>query len=256
MDSVNKTLYIPLYGKAYVSKMGLLLRDPDAEAIWDLAGIPLKGKAASKWLAYNMAMRAAVFDNWLRAQLTPDAVVLHLGCGLDSRCCRVECENPWFDVDLPPVIAERKRHFAESAHYHMVGADLRDAQWLESLPTGRAIVVMEGVSMYLTGPERQALLKNLKAHFAQVQLLMDAYTVFAARATKYKNPINDVGVTQVYGFDDPREPAEGTGMRFAGELELTPETLIQQLPSKEQGFFRAMFAGRLAKKIYRLYEYR
>ena len=37
---------------------------------------------------------------------------------------------------------------------------------------------------------------------------------------------------------------------------LTPEEYIRQLPPKEQGFFRTMFAGRMAKKIYRLYEYR
>ena len=28
MDSVNKTLYIPLYGKAYVSRQGILIHDP------------------------------------------------------------------------------------------------------------------------------------------------------------------------------------------------------------------------------------
>ena len=31
MNGVNKTLYIPLYGKAYVSRRGLLLEDKKAE---------------------------------------------------------------------------------------------------------------------------------------------------------------------------------------------------------------------------------
>ena len=62
MDNVNKTLYIPLYGKAYVSKKGIILRDPKAEVIWAAEGFPLKGKSKSKWLAYYMGMRAAVFD--------------------------------------------------------------------------------------------------------------------------------------------------------------------------------------------------
>lgn len=30
MDNVNKTLYIPLYGKAYVSKKGIILSDKTA----------------------------------------------------------------------------------------------------------------------------------------------------------------------------------------------------------------------------------
>ena len=33
MNNVNKTLYIPLYGKAYVSKRGLFLHDAKAEEI-------------------------------------------------------------------------------------------------------------------------------------------------------------------------------------------------------------------------------
>ena len=62
MDNVNKTLYIPLYGKALVSQKGLFLHDPKAEEIWAKEGFPLKGKSASQWLAYYMGMRAAVFD--------------------------------------------------------------------------------------------------------------------------------------------------------------------------------------------------
>lgn len=92
MDNVNKTLYIPLYGKAYVSCRGLFLRDEKAEEIWQAEGFVLKGKAKSKWLAYNMGMRAAVFDRWTEEMLRkhPESVVLHLGCGMDSRCCRVD----------------------------------------------------------------------------------------------------------------------------------------------------------------------
>ena len=33
-------------------------------------------------------------------------------------------------------------------------------------------------------------------------MLLDVYTVFGAKASKYKNPINDVGVTTVWGIDD------------------------------------------------------
>ena len=65
MDSVNKTLYIPLYGKSYVSKKGIILKDPKAEEIWAAEGFPLKGKSKSKWLAYYMGMRSAVFDRWV-----------------------------------------------------------------------------------------------------------------------------------------------------------------------------------------------
>ncbi len=255
MDNVNKTLYIPLRGKAYVSGRNLLISDPDAEAIWAAEGFPLKGKAASKWLAYSMGIRAAVFDNWLRENLTSDAVVLHLGCGLDSRCKRVSCDNNWYDVDFPQVIAERKRYFSEFGRYRMISSDLRE-DFLADLPSGgKAIVVMEGVSMYLTAPERLALLKRLSGHFSEIRLLLDSYTVFAAKATKYKNPINDVGVTEVHGFDDPRE-LNTEDLAFFAEHDMNPDSLVQQLPKKDQGIFRLVYGGKMARKICRLYEYR
>ena len=260
MDNVNKTLYIPLYGKAYVSQRGILLEDKKAEEIWAAEGFPLKGKAKSKWLAYNMGMRSAVFDEWTKQQMAqlPEAVVLHAGCGMDSRCLRVGAENrQWFDVDFPEVIEERRRYFTETERYHMVASDIRDMEWMVQIPEGKpAIVVMEGVSMYLQLPELKAVLQSWKKRFPEVRILLDSYTVFAAKATKFKNPINEVGVTQVYGFDDPRELEKDTGLVFVQEHSLTPENLIRQLPEREQGFFKIMFAGRMARKIYRLYEYK
>lgn len=260
MDNVNKTLYIPLYGKAYVSRRGLFLRDADAEAIWEKEGFPLKGKAKSKWLAYNMGMRSAVFDRWTAEMIKayPDAAVLHLGCGLDSRVKRLDAgKTLWFDVDFPDVITERKRYFTETPAYRMLGCDLREEAWTDALPAaGTAIAVMEGVSMYLTSEELLQLLHRLCRRFETLHILMDTYTVFAAKATKYKNPINEVGVTQVYGFDDPELLTGTTGLCYVREHDLIPEELIALLPKAERGFFRLCFAGSAAKKIYRLYEYK
>ena len=257
MENVNKTLYIPLRGKAYVSSKGFLLADPDAESIWAASRFPMKGKSASKWLAYSMGIRAAVFDRWLTGQLSelPDAVVLHLGCGLDSRFRRVKTHTQWFDVDFPAVIHQRQRYFSESENYRMLGSDLRE-DFLCHIPRGgRAIVVMEGISMYLNSQERRDLLLRLSSHFTEVRLLMDTYTIFAARATKYKNPINDVGVTQVYGFDDPREPECGT-LSFFREHDMNPPELVRQLPPNDQRIYRLIYGGKTARKICRLYEYR
>ena len=48
MNGVNKTLYIPLYGKASVSKKGIILKDKKAEMIWEREGFPLRGRAKFK----------------------------------------------------------------------------------------------------------------------------------------------------------------------------------------------------------------
>ena len=259
MNNVNKTLYIPLYGKAYVSKKGIILKDRKAEEIWAAEGFPLRGKSKSKWLAYYMGMRSAVFDAWLRTQMeqNADAIVIHIGCGMDSRVLRVgTMGHVWYDVDFPEVIAERKRYYQETAEYHMIESDARETAWMQSLPTDKsAIVVMEGVSMYMKVEELQGLLAALQNHFGQMNILLDCYTTFAAKASKYKNPINDVGVTMVYGLDEPTLLEAGTGLAFVKDHDMTPQVLVQELKGVERKIFEKVFAGSVSKKMYRLYEY-
>lgn len=257
MDNVSKTLYIPLYGKALVSRKGIILRDEKAEELWEAEQIPLRGKAASKWLAYYMAMRSAVYDAWLRTQLEmdPEAVVLHLGCGMDSRCLRVEHPGRvWYDVDLPEVIRERSRHFASGGTDRMLAADLREDTWLEEIAGENAIVVLEGVSMYLEPQELKRLMERLGKRFCRVSMLMDCYTELAARLSRRHNPINSVGVTEVYGLDDPMS-VESEGLRFLGERSITPPDLIGQLRPVEQRIFRKLYAGKLSGKLYKMYEF-
>ena len=109
--------------------------------------------------------------------------------------------------------------------------------------------------MYLQRQELTRALGAICSHFQRVNLLMDCYTEFAAKASRVKNPINEVGVTEVYGMDDPREP-EGAGLAFLQEHDMTPEELINVLRGIEKQIVRSVFAGRMAKKLYRLYEYR
>lgn len=260
MNGVNKTLYIPLYGKAYVSKKGIILNDKTAELIWEKEGFELKGKSKSKWLAYYMGMRSAVFDNWLKAQMEEDeeAIILHIGCGMDSRIRRVGTNgHTWYDVDFPDVIEERKLYYQEDELYHMIESDARENAWIQTLPEGKnAIIVMEGVTMYFKPEELKKLLTDLTNRFNRVSILMDCYTDFAAKASKYKNPINEVGVTVVYGVDDPHVLEEGTGLVFVKEHDMTPDELINELIGFEKVIYKKVFAGSFAKKMYRMYEFK
>ena len=259
MNSVNKTLYIPLYGKSYVSKKGLFIDDKKAEEIWEAEGFSLKGKSKSKYLAYYMGVRSAVFDEWLKGQMadTPDAVVIHIGCGMDSRITRVGNENhKWYDVDFSNVIEERKRYYAETNNYIMIAGDARDCSWLTTIEEKKsAIVVMEGISMYLTADEMRNLANNLCTHFESIALLVDAYTSFAAKMSKIRNPINDVGVTEVYGIDEPQE-YQTERITFVKEHRMIPKKYIDELKGFEKTVFAKLYAGGFSKKLYRLFEYK
>lgn len=260
MNNVNKTLYIPLYGKAFVSRKNIILHDSKAEDIWEKEGFELKGKSKSKWLAYYMAMRSAIYDEWVKQEIenNSNAIVLHIGCGMDSRNTRVAAKDThWYDIDFPDVIQERRKYYAETNFYHMLPADMRSMEWKNSIERNKdAIIILEGVSMYFQPKELTALLSNLCQHFHSVKLLMDCYTERAAKASKYKNPINDVGVTVVYGYDAPQELAEKSGLLFEREHDMTPQKYIDELHGTDRIIFKHLFAGKIAKSMYRMYEFK
>ncbi|MBR2465965.1 MAG: class I SAM-dependent methyltransferase [Clostridia bacterium] len=241
-----------------MSNKGLFLDDKKAEEIWEAEGFSLGGKSKSKWLAYYMGIRSAVFDEWVKQKISnaSNAVIIHIGCGMDSRVIRVGAKNhKWYDVDLSEVIEERKRYYAETANYQMLAADVRDCKWLTNVKESKtAVVVMEGVSMYLTAKEMRRLTDSLCAHFENLSLLVDCYTSFAAKISKRRNPINDVGVTEVYGIDDP-QAYQGEKLAFTKEHTMIPKKYIDELKGFERLVFSKLYAGSVSKKLYRLYEY-
>ena len=132
------------------------------------------------------------------------------------------------------------------------------SKWLSynmAIPdSNRAVVILEGISMYLKNEQLNAFLKALSEKYKSLSIFVDVYTVWGAKASKYKNPINDVGVTMVWGIDDIQKVLAGTEIVCKEEHSLTPDYLVKKLKPFEQFFFRIVFSERIYRKIYRLYE--
>ena len=108
--------------------------------------------------------------------------------------------------------------------------------------------------MYLTNDALTQFFAALQAKYSTVHALLDIYTVFGAKASKYKNPINEVGVTQVYGIDDMDAIVSNTGLHVLREHSMTPPHLVEELQGFDKAFFQRMFTGSMYHKLYRLYE--
>lgn len=258
MNSVNKTLYIPLYGKSFVSKKNIILKDGKAEEIWDRVNFKLKRKSKSKYLAYFLAMRSATFDSWVKGKMEENqgAIILHLGCGLDSRILRInDSTHLWYDVDFQSVIDERKKYYQETSTYKMISSDVRNKEFLNNIPKNKdVIVIIEGMSMYIDTQSLKELITALDNHFNKVYLMMDVYSNLASKLSKYKNPVNEVGVNKVYGLDDPTL-VESENIRFIKEVDITSRDYIEELEGIEKKLFNKLYAGKFAKKLYKMYNY-
>ena len=108
--------------------------------------------------------------------------------------------------------------------------------------------------MYLSNEELKNSLKEISSYFSSVCVLLDCYSEFAAKMSKYKNPVKDVGVTTVYGLKEPKL-LESEALSFVCEHEMTPKALIEQFIGMEKCIFEKLYAGRMAKSLYKLFEY-
>lgn len=153
------------------------------------------------------------------------------------------------------MIAVRRKYYEETENYRMVELDATNIPQIESLPDNQtAIVVLEGISMYLSNEQLHEFFRALQDKYETLHILMDIYTEFGAKASKYKNPVNDVGVTKLYGIDDMEGLLSGLKINLKKEHSFTPENLVDELRGFDKKFFKLMFTGRVYGKIYRLYE--
>ena len=159
--------------------------------------------------APSMTTRSAHIDKWAREFLAvnSECVVLHLGSGLDSRFLRL---NPgpgveWFEVDHPDVAELRRKLFPKSDRYHVVGASVTDPTWLEAIAGDRpALLIAEGLTMYLKEDEGIALLRRVVERFASGELQFDVFNRLSIR-TQWTHPIvRRSGSTLYWGVNSPR----------------------------------------------------
>ena len=209
LRGVPRTLLIPLYAKAldYRSPRSIL---GDASADRIVRSLDADFEAVGgRGSHVVLAERSRQLDEWTRAFLArhPDALALHLGCGLDARVERIgpPATSLWIDVDYPEVIAVRRRFYAEGIGRTMLGTSLTAPGWIEALPSGRpTIAIADGVLPYLAPEEVGTLLRRITAHFGGGAAVFDIANSFAVeRATAQQR--GRTGVTLRWAVDDLAE---------------------------------------------------
>lgn len=226
LSGAAETLLATLYGRAVDARSAHpVLADPAAVAVsakldYDFGRLGIRPSSA-----VGIAMRAKVLDRWTREFLGdhPDATVLHLGCGLDSRVQRID-PGPgvrWFDVDRPEVIALRERLYEPvPGGYRTIGASVTDEGWLSGVPRDLpALVVAEGLTMYLPTAEGPALLRRLVRHFPRGEIAFDTYSRLGVRLTRRMPVLRRTGARLDWGIDDPKAlEKEVPGLRLVTAL--------------------------------------
>jgi len=189
LSGVAETLLIPLYNRAMDSRRpDAIMKDDRAVALveqlsYDFGQIEKIRMSEGNRVARILLTRE--MDRYARDFLGrhPEAVVVHIGCGLDSRFERVDDGRvEWYDLDLPDVIELRRRFIGDEAErYHLLGCSVLDDTWLEAVKVhaGRPFLFLaENVLVYFTKAEVRSLVLELRNTFPGAELVFDAWTPF------------------------------------------------------------------------------
>ncbi len=158
----------------------------------------------------SVTSRTAHFDSWNRKFLAvhPDAIVLHVGCGLDGRYFRLQ-PSPrveWYDVDYPEVAELRTRLYPVADQCHVVAASVTDPSWLKAIPDDRpALMIAEGLTMYLSEQDGIALLRRVVDRFSGGELQFDAFNRLAIKSQWSNTVVRRSGSTLRWGINGSGE---------------------------------------------------
>jgi O-methyltransferase involved in polyketide biosynthesis len=158
-------------------------------------------------------VRTKAHDDWARSFLAdhPDAVVLHLGCGLDARVYRIDppATVDWYDLDYPAVIELRRQFLPPREHYTQIGSSVTDLTWLDRIPRGRPVLMIaEGLVPYLTETDVRRLLTSVVEAFPTGQIQFDTVPVWAWRTSRWDPTLRKYDAQFHCGFNDPATLAE------------------------------------------------
>jgi O-methyltransferase involved in polyketide biosynthesis len=249
--SVEWTNLVTLYLRACESRLEQpILGDRAAAEAVDGINYDFKRmrRVAQPWSnQYLVALRAKKLDDWSAAFLHrhPNAVVLHLGCGMDTRAFRLDppATVDWFDVDQPGVIDLRRKLYEDRDGYQMIGSSVTHGEWLERIPSDRPVLVVgEGLFMFLSERETWELLVRLTDRFGGGELLFDTLSPIAPKLSL----LFQGGIVK-WGIRDPREiETWNPRLRFLEQASaLAGYEKIQEMPQRV--LYRLLYATPVRK---------
>lgn len=199
LSGVPGTLLITLYIRAIESQRpDALIKDERAEALvrqLDQESLHKTLPLTEDFTRVVMILKSRDFDRIAQDFLArhPDAVVVHIGCGLDTRFDRVAERNSrveWYDLDLPEVIELRRKLVGgEGARHHFLACSVFDSAWLSEVGAHRPrpfLFLAEGVFMYFDKAQVKSLVLTLRDRFPGAEMVFDAYSPFLKWSHNHK----------------------------------------------------------------------
>ena len=186
-------MLIPLWARAEESeRRDAIIKDPLAQELVSKIGLDVSVYKKEWMTQLVVAIRTEILDRETRIFIDkhPGAMVINLGCGLDTRFFRVDDGSlRWYDLDLPDAINVRREFFAETGRYRMLARSVFDYSWVSDISRSResgepVLIIAEGLLMYFPESQVKELLSVLSTAFPGVEMLLETMSPFMVQESK------------------------------------------------------------------------
>ncbi len=247
LKNVPQTMLIPLRARYLeTKKTDGIINDPKSVEIFDQIECDFSGKKeVSSGSQMGVSIRTEILDELTGQFLAKheDAVVVNLGCGLDTRFHRLDNGTvTWFDLDVAEAIELRKKFFRENERYRIISKSALDFPWIKEVPKGSpTLFIAEGLLMYFSEFEVKSLLKTIGDNFPEAEMILEAMSPFIAKRTNRHPDVKKYNANFKWGIKTGKEiDAWNTGASF-----ITEYYYFDRHKNKQASIYRllALFPG-------------
>lgn len=224
LSGVPETMLQTVYARAKESRTRGAIHDAKAEELIDKLDYDFSLADKDAAMHSGVIARTIVLDALTQTYLEkhPGAVVVNIACGLDTRCCRVSGYSHWYNLDLPETIAVRERLMPESGSVSQIAMSAMD-DWgsLITEAGAPALVIIEGLTMYLSQADVQRIFAVIAARFESVTVFVETMNPMVVKSFKEKS-IEGSNAKFTWGVKDGKALAALLpGFRLVEEHSLT-----------------------------------
>lgn len=190
LSGVTETMLQTIYARAKETKTRGAIKDSKAVEIIDSLDYDFSLADKDSAMHNGVIARTIVLDRlagkFLR--LHPGAVAVNIACGLDTRCYRMKGYSHWYNLDLPETIEVRRSILPPTEKITQIAMSAMDDWGGEVAENGvPALVIIEGLTMYLSEADVQRIFSVISARFGKAQVLVEVMNPAVAKRFREKS---------------------------------------------------------------------
>ena len=212
LGAVQETFLLSVYLRALETRRtDAIIQDEKAVEIVNSLDYDFSKFAGAEYLQLGIAICTEIFDEAARAFIAvrPDATVVNLGAGLDSRYLRLDNRRiRWIDLDLPEVIAIRRRYYQESPRNFFLEKSAFDLSWIGEIdvPEGRnVLLIAECLFQYFEEMDLKRLFAEVASTLPGTEILFESISPLYVGRQDIVPALNQTGATLKWGIQSGRE---------------------------------------------------